>query len=408
MKSSANNFLAKTSEGSFQFNELGVNATFQAFDDLRLGAQLLSRDLGRVGNNSIIIDWAFADYSWQDWLGIRAGKIKMPLGLYNEYRDLDLARTSIFLPQGSYVESWRESFTALTGIGLYGSIDASAFGEFNYQVQAGVINIDKDSGLNWTIEDQLNAKLTKYDITPSYIFSTTWGTPLEGLKLGASFWNTEKLEGKGKIPDVSPWRNRTIEAAQGVASYANANYGLSLPMPTTYEEAQGVFTATGINLDLINAPMVQRISDVKATWFSAEYTWKDLIAAYEVFRMKAQLTTISPGWGADFDPTMEVLSDIDNTLGGYYFSLGYKIIDPLNVSAYHSEFYTDVNDRDNLPGRLIDTAVSLRYDITSNWIFKVELHKMDGLGVMYNADQDDLNKLEKEWYLFAGKVTYNF
>jgi len=408
MKSSANNFLAGTNDGSFQFNELGLNITFQAFDDLRLGAQVLSRDLGREGNNSIFIDWAFADYSWQDWLGVRAGKIKMPLGLYNEYRDLDLARTNIFLPQGSYVESWRESFTALTGAGLYGSIDADVFGEFNYQIQAGIMDITEDSGLNWTIEDELNADLTKYNNTPSYVFSTTWGTPLDGLKLGASFWNTEKIEGKGIIPNVGTWRNRSIQAAQGVAAYANANFGLSLPMPTTYEEAQAIFEATGMDLDLINAPMVQRVSDAKATWFSVEYTWNDLVAAYETFRMETQLTTISPGWAAELDPTMEVLSDFKNTLGGYYMSLGYQITDQLAVATYHSEFYTDVEDNTYVPGRLIDSAFSLRYDLTTNWIFKAELHKMDGLGVMYDADQDDPNELKKNWYLFAGKVTYNF
>jgi hypothetical protein len=387
---------------------LGVNVNFQAFDDLRLGVQLLSRDLGREGNNQIFVDWAFADYHWQDWLGARAGKIKMPLGLYNEYRDLDLARTSIFLPQGSYVESWRESFTALTGIGLYGSIDARVLGEFNYQVQAGVMNINKDSGLNWTIEDELNADLTKYDMDPTYIFSTSWNTPLDGLKIMTSLFNTKKIEGKGNIPDVAVWRNRSIEAAQGVAVFANANYGLSLPMPTTYDEAQAVFTATGIDLDLINAPMIQRISDVNATWFSGEYTWQDLVVAYETFRMKARLTTLSPGWGEDLDPGMEVLSDFDNTLGGYYLSLGYQITEQLAAAGYHSEFYTDVNDYNYVPGRLIDTALSLRYDVTSNWIFKAELHKMDGTAVMYDADQNDPTRMEKNWYLFAGKITYNF
>ena len=89
-------------------------------------------------------------------------------------------------------------------------------------------------------------------------------------------------------------------------------------------------------------------------------------------------------------------------------SLGYQITDQLAAATYHSEFYTDVNDNDYVPGRLIDTSVSLRYDLTSNWIFKAELHKMDGLAVMYDADQDNSNDLEKNWYLFAGKITYNF
>ena len=36
------------------------------------------------------MDWAFLDYQWRPWLGLRAGIIKMPFGLYNEYTILSL------------------------------------------------------------------------------------------------------------------------------------------------------------------------------------------------------------------------------------------------------------------------------------------------------------------------------
>ena len=404
MKSSDNNFLGNTSEGTLEFNEIGLNMSYEVFDDLRVGAQLLSRDLGREGNNAVFIDWAFADYSFQDWLGIRAGKIKMPLGLYNEYRDLDIARTNIFLPQGSYIESWRESFTALTGVGLYGSFDGSDFylGELNYQFQAGVIDLDKDSGLNWTIEDELNADLTKYEITPSYVASLVWETPLDGLKLGASFWNTEEIKGTGKTPNNSVWRNRSIGAAQDIAAMA------SLPNPTTYDEALNIFNLSGIDLNLVNIPMVQKISDIKASWFSVEYTWEDLIVAYERYRLDSHGTTTSPGWGAALSPDMEQIAEFETVLGGYYFSLGYQINEQFAASTYHSEFYIDVDNNSSSTGRLIDTAFSLRYDYDSNWTIKGEMHKMNGTAVMYDADQVDPNNLETNWYLFASKLTYNF
>ncbi len=43
---------------------------------LRVGVQFLSRDLGETGNNEVEVDWAYGDYRFRNWLGIRAGKMK--------------------------------------------------------------------------------------------------------------------------------------------------------------------------------------------------------------------------------------------------------------------------------------------------------------------------------------------
>ena len=97
--SNRNNYLADTETGTFQFNELGINFAADLTDRLRLGIQLAARDLGDMDNDKVVIDWAYADYRWRDWLGIRVGKMRLPLGFYNKTRDLDMLRTFIFLPQ---------------------------------------------------------------------------------------------------------------------------------------------------------------------------------------------------------------------------------------------------------------------------------------------------------------------
>ena len=118
MQSTENDFLGHTHEGTFEFNEFGINFSTELTDELRVGMQFFARDLGLLGNGELLVDWAYGDYKWKNWLGIRAGKIKMPLGLYNEYRDLDLARTNIFMPQGVYNETWRSTFNAIKGIDM--------------------------------------------------------------------------------------------------------------------------------------------------------------------------------------------------------------------------------------------------------------------------------------------------
>ena len=71
LKSSANNYLADTEDGTFQFNEFGINFTTDLADGLHMGMQLFARDLGSLGNDDVIIDWAYADYFYKSWLGIR-------------------------------------------------------------------------------------------------------------------------------------------------------------------------------------------------------------------------------------------------------------------------------------------------------------------------------------------------
>src|SRR4051812_19909507 len=80
-RTSDNNYLRmSTTQGSF-FTEAGVNASVQIAEKLRIGAQVYDRDIGELGKGRLYLDWTFVDYRWKDWLGIRAGKVKTPLGL---------------------------------------------------------------------------------------------------------------------------------------------------------------------------------------------------------------------------------------------------------------------------------------------------------------------------------------
>ena len=125
---SANDYLARSSKGSFEFTELGLNFTLPATDRLTLGLQIFSHALGPVGDYRAILDWYSLDYHWRDWLGIRAGRVKVPFGLYNDSSDIDSARTAILLPQSIYPASNRDFLLAQTGGELYGFKDLGAAG----------------------------------------------------------------------------------------------------------------------------------------------------------------------------------------------------------------------------------------------------------------------------------------
>jgi hypothetical protein len=142
-----NNFMGETSEGSFEFNEIGINFGKELTENMRVGVQLFSRDLGNYGNNEITVDWAYGDYRWKDWLGVRVGKIKTPHGLYNETRDVDMLRNWIFLPQSVYPEIERDAALSLMGVGVYGNARLGRVGGLSYQAMIGTQNIDANESL---------------------------------------------------------------------------------------------------------------------------------------------------------------------------------------------------------------------------------------------------------------------
>ena len=160
---------AETEDGTFEFNEFGFNISSNLAERLRLGMQVLARDLGDSGNDDLTMDWAFMDYRYRNWLGGRFGKFKRAYGLYNQVRDIDVARNSVFLPLSVYNEEYRTYQQALKGISVYGTLP----GGFDYQVQYGTSDSGEDA--NSEMHDD------------SYVLHLEWKPPLEGLRLVGTY-----------------------------------------------------------------------------------------------------------------------------------------------------------------------------------------------------------------------------
>jgi len=394
-----NNFFGPTEDGSFQFNEAGINFSSDVSDRLRVGLQFFARDFGSLGNNEVTIDWAFADYTFTEWANFRAGKIKMIHGLYNTSRDVDMLRTSVFLPQSVYNEGWRDSINAMNGFEYYGYAPAGAVGSFEYHAQVGTFNLDDDGAEIRLLEDQLPA-LMQFDVhgievESIYAGGFLWESPLEGLRMGASGW---QLTFDG-----------TISSELLAASPTNPPY--------------------------VGPVVPDSIIDVVQTGWttSIEYAIGDLVFSTEYNRINYDLDDADLGIDKDFDSE------------GYYGMLTYRFCDWFELGTYYSEYYANRDDKDgdkgratwdnglaldgsSLPGAqggyppgqdyrayLKDLALSLRFDITENWILKVEGHKMQGSAIMLNSDDNTAlysgvmgPSYEEDWYLYTAKVSYSF
>lgn len=121
---SDNNFFGgSTEEGSFDYTEVGINGSVRAGNDLLMTGQLLYRRAGNA-DDQVALDYGLLDYRAYTTehadLGVRLGRIKNPLGLYNDTRDVAVSRPSIILPQSIYFDRTRDLALSGDGIGLYG------------------------------------------------------------------------------------------------------------------------------------------------------------------------------------------------------------------------------------------------------------------------------------------------
>ena len=120
IKTSANSFFGDSEDGSFEFTELGVNASMDATEDIRLSGQLLSRRAGEMYSGTPSIDFALADFTVRstenDNFGIMLGRIKNPLGLFNETRDVAFTRPWFSCPQVVYYDKVRNLILSADGL----------------------------------------------------------------------------------------------------------------------------------------------------------------------------------------------------------------------------------------------------------------------------------------------------
>ena len=361
--SSNNNYIAQTEDGSFQFNEFGINFATTVKDDIYIGLQLLSRDMGTVGNNDVKLNWGLIDYQWRDELGFKLGQIKLPHGLYNDTRDYDMLRTAILLPQSIYNEISRDTYDSYTGTGVYGNLSLGQGGLLGYEFFLGKTEIPSDGGISRIINSE-DIKLISADM--DYIAGNRlkWQTPLTGLTLAASFYQMD-------------------------ASFKT---------------------------EAVNAPVITNLDrpETRSVIFSCEYIAGNLTAAAEYNMLKSdQTVTIDMSrLGRPDPPPFKMKIDQE----GYYGSLSYRFTDWFEAASYYSVYYYDKNDRGG--NKMIaqgkpdfkawqkDTAFSARFDINEYWLVKLEFHLMDGDVLCTELDNPD--GYDKNWTLFAIRTTFSF
>lgn len=354
---SGNNWLTMgTASGSGAMTDMGANVSTAITDKLRIGAQVYDRNLGNLGQWHPTLDWAYADYRFTDWLGIRGGKVKTVSGLYNDTQDMDFLHTFALLPQGVYPTVIREVTIAHKGGDIYGHISlGQRTGTLQYTAFAGERDDSKYGGYFYLEQTPPPVLVLNSISALQYGGDVRWNTPLKGLLVGVSRFS-ESNQGDGKF-----------DAGAGFMPFAQSSKA------DWNNQFYGQYSHSKFELD----------AEYRRSWID------ELLYS-----------------GAE---------DVQTDAKAWYVAASYRVFKRMQVGSYYSSLnvHASVSPGGNTSGYIHDTDVTVRFDANRYLNFKVEGHFMDGVGLpgVYPGGFfgiDNPNGLKPRTNAMVVKTNFNF
>jgi hypothetical protein len=186
MATSHNNYLGMdTRHLSADWTEAALNVNDEVSDKLRVGLQLHYMRLGIFGGDGVNVDWVMGDYRFNQELGVRAGRVKIRWGLYNDTQDYDPGYLWSLLPESIYAVDWRATNLSQNGAEFYGKLDVGERNALRYSLYYGDYTYASNDGYMETFrEEGVGFPSPPGGKTPG--FDLRWITPAPGLTLGGS------------------------------------------------------------------------------------------------------------------------------------------------------------------------------------------------------------------------------
>lgn len=355
-----NNVYGESSEnGSFDFHEIGLNTAYRFTPKLRGAVQVMSRQAGEVDNGELKLDYALLDYRFTDSVeqavGVRVGRLKVPFGFYNETRDVAFTRPSIILPQSLYFDQARDLELSIDGAILYGSLSAPG----------GWIDIDLLYGSPQTDTNVEYAYLAmdaagKFDESEGFMGRVIYNTESGRLRFGAtvSEYRLGYQPGGGSFPFEFSEGNLKLNVAMLSAQYNAEHWSLTgeyMVHDIDWTELGGIYAAR---------PKTPLTSYYLQLQYRFNYNW-DLLLRYDDLMLDGN------------DPKGRENSQV------FY---------PRQAHNFYSK----------------DVTIGVGWRPNSDWLFRAELHNLEGTGWAAEQDNPDPAKLRKYWNIFALQATYRF
>jgi hypothetical protein len=340
--------------GSFDFREIGANASYRPLTNLQFSGQLLSRQAGEDSKGGIRIDYGFVDYTAitteTKEVGVRLGRTKNPFGFYNETRDVPFTRPSILLPQSIYFDRVRNIGLASDGIQLYGE-SRSDWGDVTLQFVTGFPQVDDKS-----TEAAILRKNQPGELTPrlSYLGRLIYERDGGRLRLGVSGAQVNVGYDPAAIDRLSSGSFEFFPLIFS-AQYNAEHWSITSEYALRHIEMKNFH------------PLVDQSFTGESFYFQGIYRF-------------------SPAWEAvlRYDVLFTDRKDRDG-------------------SEWHAKTGFPSDSR-----FAKDLTVGLRWNITPAIMLRGEYHRVNGTAWLSTLDNPDPAFTDRHWNLFAAQVSYRF
>jgi hypothetical protein len=192
-------FLASGPHGTWQNDDLGLVFRGTVNDKVHLNAMIQAD-----ATEPVQMLWYFVDWQLSDALTVKAGRVKMPLGIYNEYIDTRGLQIAALTPL-MYYDALDIVHDAYQGIGLDYDYSLGHYGKLTSQLYFGNTPNSPSPYSAPAFNSPQNTLEADTNDMHLYGYRFTWETPVEGLRLLASGYDTKTQTSNlfGQTPGVA-------------------------------------------------------------------------------------------------------------------------------------------------------------------------------------------------------------
>jgi len=358
VKTTANSFFGDSTHGSLDFTELGVNATLQPARDIRLSGQLLSRRAGEMYSGSPSVDFALADVTLlstaENSAGILVGRIKNPLGLFNDTRDVAFTRPGVFVPQVVYFDKARNLIMSSDGAGI---------------------------------------RMAHYGDVVNLSFYTAAGQPLmdenvEYAYLGAGFSGDFEPEGlsymarlMGETPD------ERLRAALSIAK-SSMDFERGPFDPIGSGEVDFVYGIASLQLSLEDWTLT-------AEYMREPIEWRGFAGTFfEGMKRTAEGYFVQAAWQASDE--IELMLRYEEGFADRTDRSGEEMQERSGGLIPGHTGYSKI------------FTTGIRWDVSTDLMVRAEYQRHQGTFVLSSRENPDASKMEPDWDMFALSLSYRF
>ncbi len=355
VSSTGNNFYGDSSNNiSFDFREIGINASYRPRPDLQFSAQVINLDAGDVSENGLLLDYALVDYtisSTEDTqFGIRLGRVKNPFGLYTTTRDVAFTRPSIVLPQSIYFDKARSLALSSDGVGFYLNKESN-YGGINFDLVVGNANVDRGSEATFLRVDLPGDMKSE---KPSRLMRIMYTTPNDRLRIAFTAANID-LKYDATSHEFDPNLAVHLDPKIISAQYSNENWELT----AEYSQMKSSITRSFLP------------------------NFNNVIEGYYV------------QGSYQFTPTLQAVVRYDASFNNKSDHSGKKLSAETGLPAH--VFFAK------------DWMVGLRYDVTPTFMIRGEWHHINGTGWLSSLDNNaDPGAMERRWDMLMFMGSWRF